>query len=141
MDTFVWKSSFELGFEQIDQQHQKLLGYLNGCIESPAHSDGVIENLKNYMNHHFSVEEKLMQLVSYPGAENHQREHQLFEDQISAIESAGTQGDANAKMLLVSFLRDWFLNHVISEDKRYAQFINTRLSQAEIVDLLDHGGD
>lgn len=139
MDAFVWKASFELGFEDIDRQHRQLLDCLNHCIESPVNNGGVFEQLKTYVTQHFSVEEQLMQLVSFPELERHRQEHRFFERQIGIIETAGMQGEAHAKPLLAAFLRDWYLNHVLSEDKKYADFIGGTLSRAEIADLSAHG--
>jgi len=132
MDQFVWKPGFALGITEIDLQHQTLLKYLNECIRYASGHDaivdthGIINDLKSYARLHFTAEEALLRKVGYPGSEEHQQRHRLFEEQVAQMEQAVSNGEKHAVTSLVSFLRDWYMQHVLVEDKRYAEYMQAK---------------
>lgn len=132
MDQFVWKPGFALGINEIDLQHQTLLKHLNDCIRyasvhgSNVDTHGIIDDLKAYARLHFTAEESLLKKVGYPDSEAHQQRHRLFEEQVAQMEKAVTSGEKYAVTSLVSFLKDWYMQHVLVEDKRYAEFMQAK---------------
>lgn len=129
MDQFVWKPAFALGIDEIDHQHQTLLKHLNDCIRyasdhnSTVDTHGIIDDLKAYARLHFTAEESLLRKIGYPESAFHQQRHRLFEEQVTQLEQAVTSGEKHAVTSLISFLRDWYMQHVLVEDKRYAEYM------------------
>lgn len=132
MKQFVWKAGFAIGINEIDLQHQTLLKHLNECILFASSHDNIIDpraminNLKAYSRLHFTAEEALLRKINYPDFDMHLRQHSLFDEHVSQLENAVTTGEKHAIPSLVSFLTDWFLQHVLVEDKRYAEYIQAR---------------
>lgn len=61
-----------------DSQHQQLLALIEELKKSPENGYQVLERLAEYAEHHFSLEEKYMQLSGYPDIEKHIQLHRKF---------------------------------------------------------------
>jgi hemerythrin-like metal-binding protein len=125
MGFFVWKDNFNIGHEVVDLQHRLFLETLNDYYErafggkKDTVDKDLIDKLKNYANTHFLFEEKLMESVGYDEIERHRGQHRYFESLVRDFESAHLEGKAETLSSAVSFLRDWFLNHILDEDKKF----------------------
>lgn len=66
MNIIAWSSEFALGVDEIDQQHQALVGMINALDASTrddSSSDTVrqlLRDLNDYVRDHFAFEERLM---------------------------------------------------------------------------------
>jgi hemerythrin-like metal-binding protein len=125
MAFFTWKDEFSIGIDDIDIQHRTFLGYLNEgydavTLGNPTDiSQELIDKLKAYAKDHFSFEENIMQLSGFPEFEKHQALHRDFENQILQLESfTGKSGSSVNPKYILTMMRDWFLNHILEEDKR-----------------------
>lgn len=136
MDQLIWKSTFSIGIDEIDDQHKTLFMYLNKSMAGVTNTDDIFDNLKAYAGLHFSGEEKLMRKIGYPGLEGHQQQHRLFVERVEELEKAVIGGEKQAVSLLVSFLRDWFLEHILTEDKNYANYMRTKMNEDDIIFLV-----
>lgn len=138
MDQFVWKPGFALGIDEIDLQHQTLLKHLNDCIRyasdhgSSVDTHGIIDDLKAYARLHFTAEESLLRKIGYPESDAHQQHHRLFEEQLTQMGKAVAAGEKHAVTSLVSFLKDWYMEHVLVEDKRYAAYMQAKGINSDI---------
>ena len=125
MGFFVWKDTFNIGHEAVDLQHRLFLETLNKYYEitfggkEELVDKELINRLKQYATTHFRFEEELMQSVGYPEMERHRNQHRYFESLVRDFEAAHRQGKTQALSSAVSFLRDWFLNHILDEDKKF----------------------
>jgi len=127
MAFFTWKDEFSIGIDDIDIQHRTFLGYLNECYDAVTIekqtdiSQELIDKLKTYAKEHFSFEEDIMQISGFPESEKHQAMHRYFENQILQLESSpDTTGSTGNAQGVLTMLRDWFLNHILEEDKKLA---------------------
>lgn len=129
MDFFAWKDSFAIGIEKIDQQHKVFLEYLNECYQQASrNSSAGIEHhlhvkLTEYAATHFRFEESLLQARGYPHLEFHIKQHKYFESQVGELDAGKAGGKARTTESLFVFLRDWFLCHILEEDKKFVPFI------------------
>ena len=129
MDSFKWKDGFNVGIAEIDEQHRSFLDCLNDCNALISSRKGasidqcIIDRLRAYAAMHFKFEESLMEGRCYPEIEQQRKMHKYFESQVDELQSSlSAQGGRSLESVL-SFLRDWFLNHVIDEDKKFASFL------------------
>jgi hemerythrin len=53
----------------------------------------------------------------------HLAPHRRFSEQVVALRAAVRLGEPGSKAALLSFLEDWLVNHVMTVDRRLAQFI------------------
>ena len=128
MDFFIWKDSFSIGIKDLDQQHRSLLECLNDCHRQVSNDKragidaALLARLTAYAAEHFRLEEEMMRLAGYTGIETQEKQHRYFVSQIAELETALAQGTPTSAQSVLTFLRDWFLEHVLSLDKKFAAF-------------------
>jgi hemerythrin-like metal-binding protein len=137
MDFFTWKDSFAIGIEEIDRQHKVFLEYLNECYQQASRDTSagfdrhLHEKLKEYASTHFRFEESLMQARGYPTLEAQLRQHKYFESQIAELDAGQAGGRVRTTESLFVFLRDWFLCHILEDDKKFVPSIMQEQSPSE----------
>ena len=62
-----------------DAQHQVLFEILDAIAE-PGAGEAVLRRLRDYTETHFTLEERYMELLDYPGIEVHRRAHDRFRE-------------------------------------------------------------
>ncbi len=130
MELLVWDSSYSVGVEEIDKQHQKIFELVNKLIASIKSGHGesiindVIKEMSNYTVFHFNSEEKYFMKFNYPHTEEHKKQHQFFINKVLKFETDYEQ----KKDLLLSdvkdFLSSWANGHIKEEDKKYGPYFN-----------------
>jgi len=129
MNFFTWKDSFAIGIEEVDQQHKGFLEYLNECYQQTSRDSSagidpqLHEKLKEYAVKHFRFEESLMQARGYPTLGSHAKQHKYFESQVAELDARQSGGKARTTESLFVFLRDWFLCHILEDDKKFVPFM------------------
>ncbi|MEJ2470407.1 MAG: bacteriohemerythrin [Desulfuromonadales bacterium] len=139
MEEFVWKSSFDTGIEKIDAEHQHLLKLLNEVHADLTSAQGVCEELQDYAESHFFNEEEMMLSSSYPELLTHQQWHRFFEEQVTQLEKAIGSGEGKSTASLITFLRDWILNHILLEDKKFAHYLQAHFKEDDLATFLAEG--
>ncbi len=82
-----------------------------------------LERLADFARIHFAVEESLMRMHRYPELERHVIEHLEFSDQLRQLQASSLRVDVSEEM--VTFLRAWLHQHVMTSDKHYAAHMPT----------------
>jgi hemerythrin len=122
-----WKAEYSVGIPEIDEQHQQLFDCIDR-LESAKDDQQrdlavyyVMDELKDYVRVHFSVEEIIMRLFDYPGLAAHAAEHRAFAERLEKLEQSELDKEAHAEV--GKFLRQWLVNHIMITDKKYAEFV------------------
>lgn len=132
MDAFEWKESYNVGHKELDSDHRKFFELLHDCyLDSCSYGSeridpDIIRRIKTYAAMHFSYEEEVMRTCGYPDFEHHEKLHREFEKKISELEINNNieQIDGDQKIeSMSSFLRNWFLKHILEEDMKYASYV------------------
>jgi hemerythrin len=105
-----------------DAQHQVLFEILD-LIKEPGVDPGVLEKLRDYIENHFSLEEKYMEQLDYPGRSEHIESHDRFRIEINQLLAAGDDKDPVFMDLIATFLTEWLTRHVFGIDKELEAFI------------------
>jgi hemerythrin-like metal-binding protein len=126
-----WKSTFEIGFKEIDDQHKIFVNLLNDLHEaqSKGASQHLIEDaLKfvDYTHYHFDTEEKLFKHYNYPLAEEHLEEHSYFIDKVRAFQIGAKKHDLLLALKTIDFLKDWTINHILGTDQQFSDFVRSQ---------------
>lgn len=129
MAGIIWRESFNLGIEKIDEQHKKLIRIINELYK--AHELGtsqvviieILDELVDYTNYHFSDEEKFLAENGYPELENHRSEHKYFIDKISKLQDESIKGNLLLSIKTLDFLKDWTINHILGTDIEYTKYL------------------
>ena len=129
-DVFVeWSDSLKLGVPIIDEQHRMLCSYINDlyrAVRSRADRDvigRIIEQLKGYTVAHFTSEEQFFKHSEYPKTLQHMDVHQKFVRRLEEIEQDYKNGKSDVGPDLLSFLKDWLINHIQGTDPSYLPYI------------------
>lgn len=123
MNDFVWNNTLSVGVDEMDKQHQVLIGYINNLVNEIEVKGDILKSfdiLSAYVVKHFQDEEKLMEANNYSGIASHKIIHQRllssvgeYRDQIS---DKTLQSDK-----LISFLKMWLTSHIKGIDTKYGQ--------------------
>lgn len=138
MGFYQWKDSFALGVSEIDGQHKTFLDYLNSCYQDVSSGNkenidpGLLDNLKSYAAIHFRYEEALMLAGHYPDLDNQVKQHHYFESKIAELEVFEAVGGKRTAESLLTFLRDWLLDHILVQDKRFSLTLKQNSAEKKI---------
>ncbi|GLT18306.1 chemotaxis protein [Vibrio zhanjiangensis] len=121
----VWNDQLDIGLNEINRQHQTLLHLVNELHHLLKHGYGlaaikrVVQGLIDYTANHFKYEEILFGQIGYQQTNEHIKKHnQLVEralDFQKRVEHGEDIGDE-----LMQFLKNWLNQHIMIEDKAYA---------------------
>jgi hemerythrin len=133
IEHFRWQSSYNLGLEEIDDQHRyfvRLINKLSDELAKPGrseHLEALIAELNAYAKFHFLSEENMMVRAGYPSYHEHKSHHAHLIDLLGTkeLQLQVSQGE-DAKAQLIEYLIKWFLNHTNEEDRRFVEFMASR---------------
>ena len=141
---FEWQNEWTLGIEIIDRQHRQLAVLLNKIVElylknggqtgSEQRSNQLHEQLKIFyekVREHFNDEEDLMLKANYPGHTEHARDHLMLLAELTHYIRHIEEGLNNINIGTLDSLKIWFISHIISSDKEFADFLQVH-SQDEV---------
>jgi len=130
VNPIVWSDEFSVGIESIDEQHKKLIDMIKTLHDAIADGkasevmDEIFNGLFDYANYHFSYEEELFDKYGYPDAENHKKEHTELKRQVAQHRARLATGDRfMGEVLLLKFMQDWLVNHIMKTDMKFAPFL------------------
>lgn len=129
MDIIKWRSSYETGVEEMDMQHKKLIDLINILYrvmrnkESVAVVEGVINEMADYAGVHFRDEEAMLKAIGYPQYDEHISRHRAYRSQMENLMGNYEEDPENTVKEIYAFLRQWWIEHIIEEDKLYGTAI------------------
>jgi hemerythrin len=124
-----WDECLSTGIEIFDEQHKKILNQLNRLFNAivDRHSTeitgSIIESLYVYTNTHFKDEEAEMKDAEYFDYSAHKSQHDYFLLRVWEFGKKHDSGD-DITVELFGFLKDWIINHILKEDKKYIPYLN-----------------
>jgi hemerythrin len=125
-----WSDDFLLGIDAIDRQHQRIFELLLRLEKSITEKESWnaqrfhLADLSEFLKFHLSVEESVLEILGYEELDMHKRGHSKLTDKMLSLEQDLKNSEANDALL--SFFRDWFVHHVLVEDKTYAEYVKSR---------------
>jgi hemerythrin-like metal-binding protein len=126
MKKIIWGDQFSVGVKEMDVQHQRVIKIFNRLVDNArddARSEKVSEalaELVEYASEHFKCEEKLLRDHGHPDLAHQEREHRAFRRQVGELCLIAFTEDESVVHDLLAFLHDWWTNHILVEDKKYA---------------------
>ena len=141
MSEMQWNRKMSVGLEELDHDHQDLIGIINQLGADYRHEDrraAVRQSLlalQRYAEYHFAREERVMMACGYPELEEHQGEHRGFIEKIKDLTRRFDEDpDSSAEFVnekLMNFLQDWLKHHIMIEDKAYGPSIENNPAAKE----------
>ena len=120
-----WNNKYCVEISMIDEQHKKLIGFINKTIYAMEHSDSTeelkeeLEEMINFAQEHFETEENYMIEFDYPEYEDHYEEHYDFITKAIAYFGMVVKGDYHKINELIKYLKQWLVNHIQLCDRQY----------------------
>lgn len=135
MAHLAWTSELEIGIEVIDNQHRRIVDYINALHDASITKDRkqigyVIEQLIEYTLSHFAFEEELQEQAGYPFVKAHQKVHQLFARRVGEFQQRFELGEDVSEPLL-TLLRTWLINHIRRDDADYSELVKANVLQIQ----------
>ncbi|MBL4691895.1 MAG: GGDEF domain-containing protein [Magnetovibrio sp.] len=134
-EIFPWNEYFEVGVEQSDVQHKRLVKIINEicfCALSSHNHDEIIDDLFqkliDYTKYHFSWEERFYQANKLPTEifARHKNNHDELIDQVKTLKQkydGDGNKDANLEEILTTLVV-WLTHHILEDDMRMCLIIN-----------------
>jgi hemerythrin len=92
--------------------------------------NNLLIGLEKYAENHFKTEEKYFKEIKFPAMAEHIQSHQLYKEKIKELRKRHDVG-SNITYTLMTFLRTWWSQHILKEDKAYVssvkELINSRM--------------
>lgn len=122
----MWKDSYRIGVERIDQQHIELFRMTEELVNAVKNGAAVEEYqkalafLKDYVIYHFQDEEGYQASIHYSGMEAHKEEHRQFTQTVLQYEKRLTENGFDVKTMkdLAGTVTAWLIYHVVDTDQK-----------------------
>ena len=131
MQLIEWDERLSVGISALDDQHRKLIGMINTLHQAQrlGHGkdvvDGMLDGMVDYTRRHFAFEEELIASAGYPHLAEHRVLHGDFLASLARYQDSGGQASRVGLPLdVMTFLREWFLDHIEGVDQRYAPYVS-----------------
>lgn len=122
----MWKDSYRLGVERIDNQHielfrmtEDLVNAVKGGATVEAYQKA-LGFLKDYVIYHFRDEEAYQVSINYSGIEAHKEEHRQFTQTVLNYEKRLIENGFEEKTMkdLAGTVTAWLIYHVVDTDQK-----------------------
>ncbi|MDR2871686.1 MAG: bacteriohemerythrin [Xanthomonadaceae bacterium] len=128
----IWKSDLNTNITVIDNQHRRLVDYINQLEEVREKGDRkaigkVLNDLVDYTISHFAFEESLLEEAGYNFLAAHRRVHELFTRRVAEYKhrfEAGEDVGADVHQMLSS----WLINHIKHDDADYVSAVRVQIN-------------
>lgn len=132
MDIIKWRASYETGVTSMDNQHRKLIELINTMYKVMRNEEGagaislVLKEMNQYADGHLKEEETLLEQNNFPELNHHHTLHENYRSKMTEL-SAGMDKDVTSGTReIYSFLRQWWLGHIVEEDQKYGKFLTEK---------------
>lgn len=129
------------GNEMIDAQHKELIERIAKLITCCEQNGGKLEAIKvldfldEYVEYHFSAEEKLQEEFEYPGIAEHKEKHAEFKEAVKELYEMLEEVEGPTEEFVNAVKKnvlDWLFGHIKGFDCSVASYVNMR-SQAGMI--------
>ncbi|MBI5920226.1 MAG: hemerythrin family protein [Betaproteobacteria bacterium] len=86
----------------------------------------ISNDLVEYFQTHFVMEEGLMVTHKYPETAAHKAEHANFVSRVLAFKSRFEAGSVTQSIAILTYLKDWLINHIGATDKALVSHIKSQ---------------
>lgn len=132
MDIIKWRSSYETGIQSMDAQHQELIALINSMYRVLRQQEGadaitpILDKMAGYAEKHLREEEALLQKHGFPEYQEHLLLHNSYQEKLATLTDNWKQQDERAAQNIYSFLRQWWLQHIVENDRKYGPFLQEK---------------
>ena len=128
-----WREDLSVGVEAIDDDHKRILALiatLSGAYQAGDGDDTALREamrtIADYSERHFAREERMLAATGYPFLDQHRLRHQSFR---TFVENASSGARPTNARELFSYLVDWWVGHIATDDKSYRASLEGKAEQ------------
>jgi hemerythrin-like metal-binding protein len=131
MAFYDWNNALSVNVNDIDRQHMQLINLINRLFDAMSSGKGsdvlgkTLTDLITYTKGHFALEEKYMREYNYPLLSLHKTEHDKLTKQVLDLANEFQSGKTLISIKVMNFLKDWLNNHIMQNDKKFGEFLNS----------------
>ena len=137
-DYLVWKEAWNTNISDVDEQHiamanmlNKIIVVLNQSDKGQEHDralDRLLSDFLTLTRDHFASEEKKMRQTGYPNYAAHKSEHMMLQAELAEYILEIKKGKSEVDISTLSALKFWFIGHITSDDKAFADYYHSKRS-------------
>ncbi|MBN2581347.1 MAG: hemerythrin family protein [Pirellulales bacterium] len=130
--SIAWNDYYSVGEPSLDAEHKQIIFCINDLFAAlqegaPAQAvRPVLDCLVQYTLTHFQHEEEVMQAYDFPGLAEHKKLHDQMREKTRTLHE---RAEAITGQDLLFFLKQWWLEHIQGEDKKYAPYLKVSHSR------------
>lgn len=123
-----FSEEYLIGIDLIDREHRQLFALVeraNHLVKEWTVEDsydeiiGILKELKDYTEVHFTDEESYMRNIKYEGYEAQKRAHDAFISRLEEFDFEKIEENPREHLTsLIEFLLGWLINHILQADKK-----------------------
>ena len=127
-----WSDELATGILWQDFQHADLIAHINrlhqAIIDKRAQAELLLmmNFLESYIENHFGIEERYMEVFNDPLLREHVRAHQQFRSNLSELKQYGGTGAQLAAASLCYDLYEWVTHHIRTIDRALARLLQKK---------------
>ncbi len=129
MTYLQWQDRLDTGIGVIDEQHKRIVAYINSLYDVSHQTSPRTEELKQIINElmvytlsHFAFEESLIEQAKFKDFDKHKEKHDKFSDLIHSFQRKFKNGEEITEDLL-TLLNNWLFGHILHEDAQYIEIV------------------
>ncbi len=128
---YKWDSKYELGVQEIDDQHRCIFDLANALHAAgatpgtPEVVAAVLFEMEAYVDTHFDDEEAHMRSIGFPHYEEHCRIHKEMRAKVRDLAERFERMEVRASELHVLVV-GWLMNHITKADMQIASFLQNK---------------
>ena len=129
--TLCWKPCYSVGVVSLDSAHRAMMDRAERLMESLAGRLGagsardLLDDLVECAVDHFDDEERILRELDWPGYTDHVLEHGQLLRTLLKFKADQRYGRLSPEQA-GTFIADWVLTHIQTEDMKYRDYLGAR---------------
>lgn len=131
-----WSDALSVGVEEIDREHEELIGLFQGLsgAKDRAAVMAALDDLVAHVCTHFDHEERIMRNHGFPESAGHARAHDALLRQVrNFVMLVEAEPDGAPGPDIMDFVGKWLVEHILGDDRRLGDYIRARARVTEPV--------
>ena len=126
---FQWRDEYNTNVKEMDEDHRELFKAVSDLYdaitvrEDSSFLNKTLDFLIGYTKKHFKAEEMLMKRQGFPGYQRQKKQHDKFLEDVLEMAVRTRKGEIKMTVEFVSFLKEWIIKHILTEDRKYGRLL------------------
>ncbi len=132
MAILQWTDELQVDISRFDEQHKRLIALVNEVHDAMLTGKGravvgdVLDELIEYTDKHFTLEESTLTKHEFPECVSHRAEHQKLLATARELQEKHKAGSLAVTVEVLEFLKQWITEHIKKCDKKYSAYLRER---------------